>query len=410
MMKIRRYICISLIYLLLCLSYGTADEKPIAVFPERIVLNLTGTPFNSQSVTWRTNQKSNFPRAEIIRVSEILKPDGSLKVFPALTSVGELDRNAVVYNHSVIFNGLTPDTIYAYRVGDDQTWSEWHQFKTALDRKAPFTFLYFGDVQEQVFSMCSQVFRAAFQKEPDARFWLFTGDMVDNGPDDSLWAGFFSAMGWIPGTMPLVPVAGNHEYPDPRKTPKAELRLTPLWRQQFTLPENGPKGLEESVFSFEYQGVRIIVLNGNEKTTEQALWLETVLSENRQPWTIVAIHQPVYAISERKNRTDFQDVFVPVFDRHEVDLVLQGHDHGYARTFSLKNHQPVSEREKGTVYIISNSGPKFYPVSNRYGHLMAKTFSNTIGFQSVRIDNNSLKYTAYNMEKEPIDTFEIKKQ
>lgn len=395
--------------LLLCFNPAIANEKTVTHFPERIVLNLTGTPFNSQAVTWRTTQKSGSPRAVIIPVSDLLNPDKSPKTFPAVTSVVEIDNKALAYQHSVIFSGLMPGVRYAYRVGDDPAWSEWNQFGTALDKPEPFTFLYFGDVQEQVFSMCSQVFRAAFQKEPDARFWLFAGDMVNNGPDDKLRAEFFSALGWIPKTIPLIPVAGNHEYPDPRKTPKEELHITPLWRPQFTLPENGPKGLEETVFSFEYQGVCAVILNGNEQMAEQAIWLETVLSKNQQPWTIVAIHQPVYSISERKNRTEFQDLFVPIFDRYGVDIVLQGHDHGYARTLLLKNHQPVSDKEKGTVYVISNSGPKFYPTSNRNDHLMAKTLSNSIWFQSIRVENNVLKYTAYNMGREVVDAFEIKK-
>ena len=123
----------------------------------------------------------------------------------------------------------------------------------------------------------------------------------------------------------------------------------------------------------------------------------------------VVIHQPVYPISQRKTHTDFQDLLVPVFDRHSVDLVLQGHDHGYARTVSLKNHQPVSEKEKGVVYIISNSGPKFYPPGDRYDHLMAKTLSRTMGFQSVRVEGNTLQYRAYGLAKEAVDTFEIKK-
>jgi hypothetical protein len=81
--------------------------------------------------------------------------------------------------------------------------------------------------------------------------------MVDNGPDDRLWGEFFSALGWISRTTPLVPAAGNHEYPDPRKIPAAQRRITSLWRPRFTLPENGPEGLEETVFSFDYQGVRL---------------------------------------------------------------------------------------------------------------------------------------------------------
>ena len=405
-LRIKSHMIVAGLCLLLCVGQIRAGDR---VLPERIIQNLTETPFSSQAVTWRTREKSLSPGAEIIPISDLLNPEIRPRTFPALSSVVALDDKTSVFQHSVVFTGLVPGMIYAYRVGDDPAWSEWNQFKTAQGKPEPFTFLYFGDVQEQVFSMCSQVFRVAFQKEPDARFWLFAGDMVDNGPDDRLWAEFFSALGWIPRTTPLVLVVGNHEYPDPRKTPRDQHHITPLWRPQFTLPENGPEGLEETVFSFDYQGVRVVVLNGNEKIPEQALWLEGVLSKNQQPWTIVTVHQPVYSISQRKTHTDFQDHLVPVFDRHFVDLVLQGHDHGYARTFSLKNHQPVFEKEKGVVYIISNSGPKFYPPGDRYGHLMAKTLSRTISFQSVRVENNTLQYRAYNLAKEVVDAFEIRK-
>lgn len=392
--------------LLLCVGPGLAGDR---VLHERIILNLTETPFSSQAVTWRTKEKGLSPGAEIIAVSDLLNPEIRPRSFPALSSAVALDGRAGVFQHSVVFNDLVPDRIYAYRVGEDPVWSEWNQFKTAQDKPEPFTFLYFGDVQEEVFSMCSQVFRAAFQKEPEARFWLFAGDMVDNGPDDRLWGEFFSALGWISRITPLVLAAGNHEYPDPRKTPADQRRITSLWRPQFTLPENGPAGLEETVFRFDYQGVRVVVLNGNEKIPEQALWLEGVLSKNPQVWTIVVIHQPVYPISQRKIHTDSQDLLVPIFDRHSVDLVLQGHDHGYARTLSLKNHQPVSEKEKGVVYIISNSGPKFYPAGDRYDHLMARTLSRTISFQAVRVENNTLQYRAYTPAKEAVDAFEITK-
>ena len=404
--RIKNYITLAGLCLILCVGQSRAGHRAL---PERIILNLTETPFISQAVTWRTGEKSLSQRAEIIPVSDLLNPEIRPRSFPALSTPVALDDKAGVFQYSVVFNDLIPDRIYAYRVGDDQAWSEWNQFKTAQDKPEPFTFLYFGDVQEEVFSMCSQIFRAAFQKEPEARFWLFAGDMVDNGPDDRLWGEFFSALGWISRTTPLVLAAGNHEYPDPRKIPADQRRITSLWRPQFTLPENGPEGLEETVFSFDYQGVRVVVLNGNQKIQEQALWLEGVLSNNPQAWTIVVIHQPVYPISQRKTHTDFQHLLVPVFDRYSVDLALKGHDHGYARTVSLKNHQPVSEKEKGVVYIITNSGPKFYPAGDRYGYLMAKTLSRTMSFQSVRVEGKTLQYRAYNLAKEMVDAFEMKK-
>jgi len=233
--------------------------------------------------------------------------------------------------------------------------------------------------------------------------------MVNNGPDDPEWEEFFAALGWIPRTIPLVLVPGNHEYPDRRFIPPEDLHITNLWRPHFTLPVNGPKGLEETVFSFDYQNVCFIVLNGNEQTEEQAKWLETILLQNKQPWIIVSIHQPVYSISERSNETKFQTLFVPIFDRFSVDLVLQGHHHGYARTFPLKNNQRVSDKEKGTVYVISNAGPKFYPVSSRYAPLMAKTGSREMLFQSIHVAKKTLQFTAFNAMKQSVDFFEIHK-
>ena len=394
------------ICLLLIFSPAWADT---ARRPEKIILNLTRTPGTSQAVTWRTSYQGASHRAQIVQISDLLNPKNKPTTVPALTTRVNLENNKIVHHHSIVFEQLEPDTRYAYRVGDNLHWSEWNQFQTAHQKPVPFTFLYFGDVQEKIHSMCSQVFRTAFQQEPESKFWLFAGDMVDNGPDDQQWEEFFTALGWIPRTLPLVLVPGNHEYPDKRKISQKNFHITRLWRPYFTLPENGPRGLEETVFSFEYPGVCFVVLNGNERTDEQAEWLKTILQKNRQPWTIVSIHQPVYSISKRRNPTAFQHLFVPLFDRFSVDLVLQGHDHGYARTFPLKNNQRVSDKEKGTVYIISNAGPKVYPVSSRYDHLMAKAQPGQLLFQSIRVAEDGLQVTAKNLLNKTIDSFDIRK-
>jgi hypothetical protein len=377
-----------------------------------VILNLTRTPCTSQAVTWRTEIPGTSPRAELVRVSELMKPDTTPQTFPAQTSSIEIGPGTMSCHHCVVFQGLLPDTLYAYRVGDDTIRSEWNRFRTASRTPKPFTFIYFGDVQEQIHSMCSQVFRAALQAEPGAKFWLFAGDMVNNGTDDREWAEFFTALGWIPRTLPLVLVPGNHEYPDPRVVPAEDRHMTRLWRPQFTLPENGPTGLEETVFSFDYQNVCFVVLNGNQDIEEQALWLENILLKNKQPWIIVSIHQPVYSISKRRNPTTFQSLFVPIFDRFSVDLVLQGHDHGYARTRPLRNHRPVSRQqqgttEKGTVYVISNAGPKVYPPGSRYAALMAETGPGQMLFQSIRVEKDTLEFTAFNLMGEPVDAFKI---
>ena len=83
--------------------------------------------------------------------------------FKAETTFFKSDINEANY-HTVTFRGLEPDTLYAYRVGDGVNWTEYYHFKTASDRPRPFSFIYFGDAQNEVRTHWSRVFREAFSR------------------------------------------------------------------------------------------------------------------------------------------------------------------------------------------------------------------------------------------------------
>ena len=270
--------------------------------PERIILNLTKTPWTSQAVTWRTASAGSSPQAQIARVTETPDLTTIARIFPADTTPVAVGNHKNVYHHSAVFTELSPHTLYAYRVGDGNLWSEWNQFKTAHEKPSPFQFVYFGDPQEQVRSMCSRIFRMAYKTAPDAAFWHFIGDLVDDGDKDEQWAELFDAFGWIPRTTPMILLPGNHEYPDKRVVHGKDFKLFHLWRPHFTLPENGPATLAETVYFIDYQGVRFVMLNGNEQLEKQAVWLDGILSKNPQRWTIAAIHQPVYATGKKRKK------------------------------------------------------------------------------------------------------------
>ena len=379
------------------------------IFPERIILNLTAAPATSQAVTWRTRRPVAAPRAQIAPATGFSGFDKKAQSVDARTEAVTLKDGRVVYSHGAVFESLAPDTLYAYRVGAETVWSEWSQFRTASNGTAAFTFIYFGDPQEEIRSKCARIFRAAYKAAPDADFWHFIGDLVDNGDRDEEWAELFDAFGWIPRTTPMMLLPGNHEYPDKRFVKGADYRLSPLWRPHFTLPENGPAGLAETVYAIDYQGVRLVMLNGNEKLAEQARWLDRILAENPQIWTIAAIHQPMYTTGKYRDKAVYQRLFVPVFDKHAVDLVLQGHDHTYARTCKLKNGAKAGRNSPGTIYITSVSGPKSYPVNPRYHDLMAKTGTGRQLFQVIRIDAHHLKYQALDATGAVYDSFELEK-
>jgi acid phosphatase type 7 len=385
--------------------------------PERIILNVTETPSISQAVTWRTRGETINPMAQIAPAADFSALKENLKTITATGEKVHLEKEEIVYHYAAVFKDLAPGTRYVYRVvGADENWSEWNQFQTAAVGRDPFTFVYFGDPQEEIKSMCSPIFRAAYKKAPDAQFWLITGDLVDNGDRDGEWDELFYALGWIPRTTPMMVVPGNHEYPDKRYLKGSDYRIFDLWRPHFTLPENGPSGLEETVYYIDSQGVRFVMLNGNERLEEQARWLDGILAANRQPWVIVGIHQPIYATSvrrnkeaENRNRLQLHDLMAPVFDKYSVDLVLQGHEHTYCRSYPIKNGRVAGNNEKGTTYVISVSGPKFYPTQTGNQELMAKTGIGRQLFQVIKIDRDRLNYTSFDMDGEVYDFFSLEK-
>jgi 3',5'-cyclic AMP phosphodiesterase CpdA len=304
--------------------------------------------------------------------------------------------------HSVKFMGLTPNTKYVYRVGDNVQWSEWFQFTTASDTDAPFSFIYFGDAQNEIRSMWSRVIRQAVRDLPDASFFLHAGDLIDHPNADEEWGEWFGGAGWANAMIPSVPSPGNHEYGG---TPRV---ISSLWRPQFALPTNGVPGLEESNYFFDYQGARIISLNSNEKVDEQAVWLDRLLAQGRPRWVIVTFHHPVFSAAQNRDNPRIRNAWKPIFDKHRVDLVLQGHDHTYARGTYSNVPEGTRGRAGSTMYVVSVSGPKMYNLDRE--PWMQRAAEDTQLYQLITVDRNSIRYEARTASGRPYDGFALVKQ
>jgi 3',5'-cyclic AMP phosphodiesterase CpdA len=376
-----------------------------------VVLSLTSEPETSMAVNWRTSLEVKSTTGQIAVaeagpdfVSKARAISGASHVLSA--------ADAAARYHSVTFTDLAPDTKYVYRVGDGKRWSEWNHFKTASEELAPFSFIYYGDTQNNVLSMCARVMREAYAKCPVASFTLHAGDLVDTFNSDSQWGEWFDAAGWINRTVPALAVAGNHEYGQAK--PDEPRRVTSHWNAIFELPTNGPEGMEELVYYVDYQGTRIVVLNSNEHHREQAAWLETVLRDNPCRWTIVSMHHPVYASFAKRNNVVVRDNWQPLFDKYEVDIVLQGHDHTYTRSglmrhdASLESTAEAVQSPSGTVYVVSVAGPKMYKLESQ--PFMQRSGERTQLFQVITIDHDRLCFTAYDARGERFDAFTIHKR
>jgi 3',5'-cyclic AMP phosphodiesterase CpdA len=426
---------------------STPPWQAATPWPDRIVVTVAEDPKTSFSVSWRTAANVAGARAELVVAGDEARFDLAATAVDATTvrpdlqtkTVGEqsyalrwnAEIDAPAY-HSVTFTGLTPDTLYAYRVqGAEGHWSEWLQTRTAPAAAEPFRFLYFGDAQDGISSHWPRVVRAAFATAPDARFAIHAGDLVNWGSRDFEWAAWFKSVGFIHGMIPAVPVVGNHEYFDGIVGPGGTqvTALSVLWRPQFALPEVAalPEALKETVYSFEYADTIVVVLDtmAAEHFAAQAAWLDATLAASDATWKIVTMHHPMFELLERtgfaaagETGPERREIFLPVLARHGVDLVLQGHDHSYGRGATLTRRTPNAARAGtlGTVFVTSSAGAKMYSVSDlgwsafaEQGAVLERTAENTPFFQVIAVDGDVLRYEARTATGRLYDAFRLLK-
>ncbi|MBD2755429.1 purple acid phosphatase family protein [Spirosoma validum] len=386
----------------------THKDYPATVYPDRVILGWQDNPATSQSVNWRTD--STVVNATGVIAEADPSPDVVSKatLVPATTQRIVLDGKTILY-HSVHFKNLKPDSKYSYRVGDGTHWTEWFQFKTAKDHSAPFSFLYFGDAQNDIRSLWSRAIRGAYSTLPTVSLMIHAGDLITTSNADWQWAEWFEAGGWINGMVPTLATPGNHEY---FKDEQGKSRVSRHWRPSFILPENGPKGFEETAYFFDYQGTRFISLNSqlalldSSAMTTQANWLMQTLNNNPNRWTVVTHHHPIYSTAKGRDNNEWRERMEPIYKKFGVDLVLQGHDHTYGRGLNM----PLGKSRKhpdGPIYVVSVSGPKMYDLGLQ--NWMDRAGSNTQLYQTITINGDKLTYQSYTVTGEKYDSFELLK-
>lgn len=365
--------------------------------PSRVLLTWGGDPATTAVVTWRTEAVSGGAELQYAAASADPRFVSNTSSAKAVSQTVELAEGGSAYYHTASLTGLKPDTRYSYRVGDGAKWSEWFDFKTASSQPKPFTFVYFGDAQNDIKSMWSRVVRQSAKDAPYADFMLHAGDLINVAEADHEWAEWFYAGGWLHATVPSIATPGNHEYKN---------GLSKLWRPQFRYPHNGVAGLEDTNYYFDYQGARIISLNSNEKTAEQAAWLDKTLGATKANWVIVTFHHPMYSTANGRDNKALREQWLPILLKHKVDLVLQGHDHSYGRM----NLPSGVSTKKGTTYlVVSVSGPKQYNLGDDAKDRMTKIGEYKQLYQVIRVAPDAIKYEARLATGELYDSFEIKK-
>lgn len=416
-----------------------------SAWPDRIVASPGEDPARGFTVTWRTDDTVDEAIAEIVRATAAARFDLGSDAFNAQVEGVDLESVVIDYGatarpnggrgrvhyHSVVFGGLEPDTLYAYRVrGARGAWSEWFQLRTA-PLSGPVAFLYFGDAQRGVRSHWSRAIRAGHETAPEARFIVHAGDLVNQGERDTEWAEWFAAGGFIHAVRPVIPVAGNHEYVATEEGGVSDGggQLTTLWRPQFTLPVEAelPEALYETVYDIRYTpDLHIFALDSSSTAWDAQMdWLARTAGGSDARWKIVVLHHSPFrpGISENAAALANRDRLLAVAEQTGVSVILAGHNHSYTRASygeGAGGRAVLGDpADIDLAVIVSASG-------GMSGRLTAERFvngnealgdnielerwgNNTPTFQVIAVDGGRLDYQAYTLIGELYDAFTLER-
>jgi hypothetical protein len=325
--------------------YG-ADPTPFAVhlgLPSR-------DPSISVSMLWRTDLDT---LASVVEFGPAdTWPEGARQVTGAtFTFGGGVVGEGTFRMHEVRLCGLlTPGTSYTYKVGGAGGWSGEYTFTAP---GAPGSFDSFrvaiaGD-SRGAYDNWSRLIGKMDEAEPD--FFLFSGDMVELGANQTEWERWFAASGDILARKHFLAAHGNHEF------------LAQNYFAMFGLPGN------EEWYAVEWGDGLVLTLNDTVNDAEdletlQPRFLSEELSGTSARWKIANHHQPAYSTCTRHGSDlEVREAWTPAFDAGDVDFVFAGHNHIYERSVPIKGDQEVA-LGSGTQYIVTGgAGAPLYQES-----------------------------------------------
>jgi hypothetical protein len=140
----------------------------------------------------------------------------------------------------------------------------------------------------------------------------------------------------------------------------------------------------EKYYTFRpVNGIRFFALDSNYMDKRQVEWLEKELGASGSEWKIAFFHHPLYSSGETHGSSEeLRDILEPIFLKHNVSLVLAGHEHFYERI----------KPQKGTYYFTLGSSGKLRKGDIQKTDLTAKGFDTDNAFMLCEIDKDQLYF------------------
>lgn len=303
--------------------------------------------------------------------------------------------------YAATINGLTPNEMIRYTV-DLNGHTQSGTFKAAPTASDTTLSLYaLGDSRTNTgdFNTVMGAVVADAAANPSQRQTLIMhgGDFGSAGMTEDSWdqeyfnrsyTGTTTAL----ATMPVMATLGNHEgtisggeYTNGTVIPAVQASAQDfgsVLRKYYPYAEYASPG--HSYYSFDYGPVHVAVVDQYTTSLDpgsaQYQWLDQDLASSTEPFRMVMFHEPAFSayglngIGNPDNLTTRQDV-EPLVERYGVQVVLQGHNHYYARA-----------NVNGVQYLtLGGAGAPQFPPDPSYSPYLVTTAQ---GLHFARLDIN----------------------
>ena len=267
-----------------------------------------------------------------------------------------------------------------------------------------FNFVTLGDTRSR-HDIHKKIVDQIIEKKP--MFVVNTGDLVSNGDNIRDWEQFFRINHSLMRYIPYFPVLGNHEND------------SKFYYDFFDLPGN------ERYYHFSVADALFLVLDSegpgfgtppyiktenreafweNYNLTyfkEQKVWAEHILDLHKDAgFVFVFMHKPLYSI--KKSRLEGtrirREFWGDIFERHHVQVFMNGHDHHYHHAMHGGTHYITTAGGGAGLYETDAPQPETVKF-NKIEH-----------FVSIDVGLEKAILTVYDINGEVIDEITVQKR
>jgi 3',5'-cyclic AMP phosphodiesterase CpdA len=148
-------------------------------------------------------------------------------------------------------------------------------------------------------------------------------------------------------------------------------------------------------YSYVRGNVRFLALDTTLMDPTQVAWTEATLRDAREGWKICYFHHPLYSNAARHGASeDIRVLLEPIFVKHGVDVVFQGHDHVYERL----------KPQNGIHYFVSGAGGQLRRGNMRPTQQTAAYFDQDQSFMLVEVAGSTMYFQSISRTGRIVDS------